>query len=50
MREAVAELPTPTRPAVAGWSHGAQMAAIIAGCLAVAGLTLLLPSTPTYDP
>ncbi len=26
------------------------MAAIIAGCLAVAGVTLLLPSTPTYDP
>src|SRR5215208_476159 len=34
----------------AGWSHGAQIAAIIAGCLAVAALSLLLPSTPTYDP
>jgi len=31
-------------------SHGRQMALIIAGCLAVAGLTLLFPSTPTYDP
>ena len=50
MREAVAELRTPVRPAVAGWSHGAQMTAIIAGCLAVASVTLLLPSTPTYDP
>src|SRR3954469_25481458 len=50
MREAVAELPTPVRPAVAGWSHGAQMTSIVAGCLAVAGVTLLFPSTPTYDP
>ena len=50
MREAVAELRTPVRPVVAGWSHGAQMTAIIAGCLAVASVTLLLPSTPTYDP
>jgi hypothetical protein len=54
MREAVAELPRPDRlnfrrPA-SGWSHGAQMGAIIVGCLAVAALTLLLPSTPTYDP
>jgi hypothetical protein len=34
----------------AGWSHGRQIAAIMAGCLAVAALTLLAPSTPTYDP
>ena len=34
----------------AGWSHGRQIAAIMAGCLAVAAVTLLLPSTPTYDP
>jgi hypothetical protein len=34
----------------AGWSHGRQIAAIMAACLAVSGLTLLLPSTPTYDP
>jgi hypothetical protein len=33
-----------------GWSHGAQIAAIMAGCLAVSALTLLFPSTPTYDP
>lgn len=33
-----------------GWSHGAQMAAIIAACLAVSAVTLLFPSTPTYDP
>jgi len=50
MREAVAEVRTPVRPAVAEWSHAAQIGAIAAGCLAVAGLTLLLPSTPTYDP
>ncbi len=31
-------------------SHGAQMGLIILGCLAVAALTLLFPSTPTYDP
>jgi hypothetical protein len=31
-------------------SHGGQMALIIAGCLVVAALTLLFPSTPTYDP
>ena len=30
--------------------HGVQMAWIIAGCLLVAGLSLLFPSTPTYDP
>jgi hypothetical protein len=34
----------------AGWSHGAQIAAIMAACLAVAAVTLLFPSTPTYDP
>jgi hypothetical protein len=34
----------------AGWSHGAQMVTIIVACLAVAALTLLFPSTPTYDP
>jgi hypothetical protein len=34
----------------AGWSHGAQIAAIMAGCLAVSAVTLLFPSTPTYDP
>jgi hypothetical protein len=34
----------------AGWSHGRQIAAIMAGCLAVSAVTLLLPSTPTYDP
>src|SRR5918998_3787653 len=54
MREAVAQLPKPDRiemrPVTAGWSHGAQIGAIVAGCLAVAGLTLLFPSTPTYDP
>ena len=36
-----------------GWrpeGHGAQMALIILGCLAVSALTLLFPSTPTYDP
>jgi hypothetical protein len=33
-----------------GLSHGAQMALILLGCLAVAALTLLFPSTPTYDP
>ena len=31
-------------------SHGAQMGLIMLGCLAVAALTLLFPSTPTYDP
>jgi hypothetical protein len=30
--------------------HGTQMVLIIAGCLAVSALTLLFPSTPTYDP
>jgi hypothetical protein len=30
--------------------HGVQMALIIAGCLAVSAVTLLYPSTPTYDP
>jgi hypothetical protein len=53
MREAVAELPKPDRldvGRVSGRSHGAQIVAILAGCLAVAGLTLLFPSTPTYDP
>ncbi|MEA2363649.1 MAG: hypothetical protein QOD71_2794 [Thermoleophilaceae bacterium] len=62
MREAVAQLRTPARvgdarragarqmTGFAAWSHGRQMGAIIAGCLAVAGVTLLLPSTPTYDP
>src|SRR2546423_9397814 len=34
----------------AGWSHRAQMVTIIVACLAVAALTLLFPSTPTYDP
>jgi hypothetical protein len=34
----------------AGWSHGAQIATIIAACLAVSAITLLYPSTPTYDP
>jgi hypothetical protein len=33
-----------------GPSHGMQMTLIIAGCLAVSALTLLFPSTPTYDP
>ncbi len=33
-----------------GLSHGRQMALIMLGCLAVASLTLLYPSTPTYDP
>jgi hypothetical protein len=56
MREGVAHVPavsrprTPVRVRVAGWSHGRQIAAIMAGCLAVAAVTLLLPSTPTYDP
>src|SRR5687767_6162863 len=31
-------------------SHGMQIALIMAGCLAVAALTLFFPSTPTYDP
>jgi hypothetical protein len=31
-------------------SHGAQMTLIVLGCLAVAAVTLLFPSTPTYDP
>ena len=30
--------------------HGAQMALIILGCLAISALTLVFPSTPTYDP
>jgi hypothetical protein len=30
--------------------HGTQMALIIAGCLAVSALSLIYPSTPTYDP
>jgi hypothetical protein len=30
--------------------HGTQMALIIVGCLAFSALTLLFPSTPTYDP
>src|SRR5918997_3551687 len=34
----------------AGWSHGAQIAAILACCLALSALSLLYPSTPTYDP
>jgi hypothetical protein len=38
------------RPAAGGWSHGAQIGAILLGCLAVSGLTLLYPTTPTYDP
>ena len=64
MREGVAQLRTPGRrefgesrtaragalAGPAGWSHGRQIAAIMAGCLAVAAVTLLLPSTPTYDP
>jgi hypothetical protein len=31
-------------------SHGMQMTLIMLGCLAVAAVTLLFPSTPTYDP
>jgi hypothetical protein len=64
MRESVAWLRGPdrrelgppsasrARPATgfSGWPHAAQMGAIMAGCLAVAALTLLFPSTPTYDP
>ena len=38
------------RPGARSMSHGAQMGLIILGCLAVAALTLLFPSTPTYDP
>ncbi|HEV7847059.1 MAG TPA: hypothetical protein VGO83_12455 [Thermoleophilaceae bacterium] len=30
--------------------HGTQMVLIISGCLAISALTLLFPSTPTYDP
>jgi MFS family permease len=30
--------------------HWVQMTLIIAGCLAVSALTLVFPSTPTYDP
>jgi hypothetical protein len=33
-----------------GLSHGAQIGLIMLACLAVAALTLLFPSTPTYDP
>jgi len=33
-----------------GRSHGMQMALIMAGCLALAAVTLVFPSTPTYDP
>jgi hypothetical protein len=64
MREGVAQFRTPGRrefgesraarvgalAGPAGWSHGRQIAAIMGGCLAVAAVTLLLPSTPTYDP
>src|SRR5436190_6019237 len=44
--------PARVREAVgmAGWSHGAQIAGIIFCCLAVSAVTLLYPSTPTYDP
>jgi len=31
-------------------SHAAQMIPIVLGCLAVAALTFVFPSTPTYDP
>jgi hypothetical protein len=31
-------------------SHAAQMVPIMLGCLAVSAVTLLFPSTPTYDP
>ena len=48
MREYVAPLRAGTGSL--GWSHGAQMGAIIAGCLAASAVTLLYPSTPTYDP
>jgi hypothetical protein len=64
MRASVAQLRSPRRRDVrdrrtpslraetarGGRSHGAQMALIMLGCLAVASLTLLFPSTPTYDP
>jgi hypothetical protein len=30
--------------------HGVQIAWILAGCLAISAVTLLWPSTPTYDP
>ena len=36
-----------------GWaerSHAGQMVPIIAACLAVSAVSLLVPSTPTYDP
>jgi hypothetical protein len=31
-------------------SHGTEIALIMAGCLALAAISLLFPSTPTYDP
>jgi hypothetical protein len=31
-------------------SHAAQISLIMLGCLLLAGMTLLAPSTPTYDP
>jgi hypothetical protein len=64
MRASVAQLRTLRRRELAGrgpatlraaaarppGSHATQMTLIIAGCLAVSALTLLFPSTPTYDP
>src|SRR3954454_2163780 len=53
------EVPTPepgaTRPlsrisAAVHSSKPAPMLYVVAGCLAVAALTLILPTTPTYDP
>ncbi|MGH2764263.1 MAG: hypothetical protein ACRDLD_17060, partial [Thermoleophilaceae bacterium] len=38
------------RAARPGRPHGQQIALVMAGCLAVSAVTLLFPSTPTYDP
>jgi hypothetical protein len=54
-RDLAPSRPTPARPDGSAARTGtaprfAPMWVVIAACLAVAALTLLLPSTPTYDP
>jgi hypothetical protein len=44
VRDGAASLGAPPRP------EFASMWLVVAGCLAVSALTLILPSTPTYDP
>jgi hypothetical protein len=46
----VAEPPARDAAAAEGAPRAVPMRWVLAGCLAVAALTLLLPSTPTYDP